>query len=86
MPKRTEVAAPPTPANRPTEWAVSLTSAVLGLILLFWKSAPDGLAPACLAVVAALAPVVTAIVAYRRRQSGEPEGGVGGGEDTIVRR
>ena len=77
--QRAEYLPAPTPANRPTEWATSLTSATLGLVLLFWKTAPDGFATACLGFVAALAPVVTAIVTARRRRQGEGEGGVGGG-------
>lgn len=69
MPKRIRTAdnPAPTPANRPTEYITAFVAALLAVVLLFWHSAPDGFASACLGLVAATCPLVTWIVASRRR-------------------
>lgn len=62
----------PTPIDRPTEWAVSVIAAVLALVSVF-VTLPEGFDTAFLALIAVLAPGVTAVVAHRRRsRDGRP--------------
>jgi hypothetical protein len=61
----------PSPADRPTEYVVSVVSAALALIAIFFDL-PNGFEAAFLAFVAVLAPGVTAWVAHRRGEAKQP--------------